>query len=99
MPAKLPAKPTALQVVSNPEVEAARETREERVLTDAMDKVLDAIRPLATDSARMRVMAAASCVYGADNDAAWFLDAARKIKGSRCARCGHARGQTKHVRY
>ncbi len=81
------AKPPALQVVPNP------------VLTDAMGKVLDAIRPLATDSARMRVMAAASCLYGADSDAQWFLEAARGQRGSRCARCGHARGQTKHVRY
>jgi hypothetical protein len=57
----------------------------------AMYRVLEAIAPLPSDSAKMRVLAAASTVYGADDDAAWFLDAAREIKGFRCARCGTPR--------
>jgi predicted metal-dependent HD superfamily phosphohydrolase len=73
-----------------PEIQA----REERIMSEAMGHVLAAIRPLRSDSTRMRVLAAASCMHGADGgeaEAKWFLDAARSIKGSRCARCGRAR--------
>jgi len=65
--------------------------RSPAALTAAMHRVLEAIASLPSDSVRLRVLAAASCMHGADNEAAWFLDAAREIKGSRCARCGTAR--------
>ena len=70
-----------------PEIEA----REERIMGEAVGAVLAAIKPLRSDSSRMRVLAAASCMHGADRDAQWFLSAARKVTGFRCARCGRPR--------
>jgi hypothetical protein len=78
--------------------EAEAIERHEQEMADAMGSVLDAIRPLESDSARMRVLAAASCMYGADNDARWFLAKAVRGTESRCGRCGHVYGLTTHTR-
>lgn len=64
-----------------------------------MHRILEALHPLPSDSARMRVMAAACCMYGADRDAAWFIaTAAEEPRSSRCGRCGHVRGTVRSER-
>jgi hypothetical protein len=66
-------------------------------MSRAVDAVVEALAPLSTDSERMRVLAAVSCLCGRDDDAEWFLDAARNAGRSspRCGRCGHVWGKTR----
>jgi len=60
---------------------------------EAARRVIDVLSSLATDSERMRVLAAASAIYGREKDAKWFLDAAidPQARSPRCGRCGQVR--------
>jgi hypothetical protein len=64
-----------------------------RELVEATGAVVGALALLSSDAERMRVLAAASAVYGREPDARWFLIAADdpQARSSRCGRCGQAR--------